>query len=147
MNPDITAPCQTTLNTGMAWSVLAEVQTLLARLASAGETAAVDVRGLPLTAADRDELETLLGRGEVACKLTLLGRTEIWETAYAGVWWVRHFGGQDQISSETLEITTVPEILKAHPVDISEAVSRLKRQLEGGPGPADNQASEEAEHD
>ena len=47
---------------------------------------------------DRDQLEQLLGRGEVQARLEIAGPSEIWETAYAGVWWVRH-ALQDAIAS------------------------------------------------
>ena len=147
MNPEIAAPCQTTLNTGMAWSVLAEVQSLLERLAETGDAAAVDLRGLPLTTADREQLETLLGRGEVQCQLALMGRTDVWETAFAGVWWVRHRGADDKVASETLEITTAPEILFTHHDDIALAAQRLGQRLDRGPGAADNDDSEDGTHD
>jgi hydrogenase-1 operon protein HyaF len=120
------------MNTGMAWSVLTEVHTLLGRLASHGETAAIDLRSLPLTEADRAELEALLGAGEVRCSLELMGRTEVWETAYTGVWWVRHRGAQDRVASEELAITTVPDILQSHPADIVGAAARLGQRLAAG---------------
>ena len=44
MKRDASAPCQTSLNTGMAWSVLSEIRTLLNRLAETGETAAIDLK-------------------------------------------------------------------------------------------------------
>ena len=133
MNPDLAAPCQTTLKTGMAWSVLAEIHALLEGLAETGAPAAVDLRSLPLTTADREELEELLGRGELRCSLSLLGKTEVWETAYPGVWWVRHYGAEDRVSSESIEITLVPEILKAHSDDVRASERRLAERLDRGP--------------
>jgi hydrogenase-1 operon protein HyaF len=147
MNPDIAAPCQTTLNTGMAWSVLSEVHTLLKRFAESGESGAVDLRGLPLTSADRDQLEELLGRGEVHCTLSLMGRSEVWETAFPGVWWIRHLGAGDKVASETLEITNVPDILLAHADDITAAAIRLERQLDQGPAAVTSPELEESTHD
>ena len=47
--------------TGMALSVLSEIGTLLERLARHGEENAIDLRSLPLTEADRAQLEQLLG--------------------------------------------------------------------------------------
>ncbi len=145
MNPELAAPCQTTTNTGMAWSVLADVNTLLDRLARTGETSAVDLRGLPMTTADLEQLETLLGQGEVRCALELMGRTDIWETAYSGVWWVRHRGAEDKVASETLVIAPVPDILPAATEDIAGAVRRLDDQLRAGPAPLEPRA-EETEH-
>lgn len=147
MNPDLAAPCQSTMKTGMAWSVLTEIHALLDGLVNGGTAAAVDLRSLPLTTADRDELEALLGKGELRCSLALLGKTEVWETAYTGVWWVRHLGADDRVSSETIEITWVPEILRAHPDDVAEAERRLAERIDQGPGVKHEQEPEEATHD
>jgi len=116
--------------TGMAWSVLAEVGRLLEDLASRGQTASIDLRSLPLTDADRAELEALLGRGEVRVELDLAGRSEVWETGYAGAWWIRHRGAGDRISSEEIAVCPVPVILETHPVDIEAAARRLSRDLQ-----------------
>ena len=145
MNPDLSAPCQTSLNTGMAWSVLAEVQSLLERLNETGETAAVDLRGLPLTGADRQELEASLGRGEVSCTLELMGRTDIWETAFSGVWWVRHRGAGDKVSSETLVIAPIPDILLSQADDVAESVRRLAERVTQGPGGDEARETEQEE--
>ena len=130
MNRDASAPCQTSLNTGMAWSILSEIRTLLGRLAEHAESSAIDLRSIPLTEADRIQLEELLGRGEVSASLEVLGRTEVWEIGYTGVWWVRHMGAEDQVSSEEIAITPVPEILRAHPVDIVASAERLDTILD-----------------
>lgn len=130
MKRDASAPCQTSMNTGMAWSILTEIRTLLNQLAETGEPAGIDLRSLPLTTADRAQLEELLGRGEVNASLDVLGRTEVWETAYPGVWWIRHMGAGDQVSSEEIAITSVPDILRAHPVDIGAGADRLNSTLE-----------------
>lgn len=145
MTPEAPVPCQTSLNTGMAWSILTEISTLLGRLASVGEATAVDLRGIPLTEADRAQLEDLLGRGEVNVQLDVLGTTEIWETGYTGVWWIRHMGADSKVSSEEIAITPVPEILRAHPADIAVAAKRLDAILDKHI-PNDRDGQEEGEH-
>ena len=145
MTLDASAPCQTSLNTGMAWSLLSEIRTLLGRLADGGESSAIDLRSIPLTEADRAQLEELLGRGEVSVQLDVLGKTEIWETGYTGVWWIRHMGAEDQVSSEEIAITPVPDILRAHPVDIVSAAERLDAILENHTR-HDRDGREEVEH-
>jgi hydrogenase-1 operon protein HyaF len=118
------------MRTGMAQSLLREVAQGLAALAATGTPTAVDLRSLPMTGADREELEQALGRGDVAVTLDAAGRTEIWETRFAGVWWLRHFGGDDRIAAEVIEITTVPDIVTAHLDDIGAASLRLLAELE-----------------
>jgi len=114
----------------MAWSVLAEVGRLLEQLAASGDASAIDLRSLPLTDADRAELESLLGRGEVHANLDLAGRSEVWETAYPGAWWIRHLGAGDRVAAEEIAICTVPEILRTHPADIAAAARRLAQELQ-----------------
>lgn len=115
--------------TGMAEAVLSEVASLLEAFARTGAQAAVDLTSIPLTRQDREELERRLGRGEVQASLDAAGRSEIWETAYAGVWWVRHFGEGERIATEALEIARVPAILMSHPEDMAAAAARLLSDL------------------
>lgn len=123
------APCQTENTTGMARSILAEVARMLQSLAADGTTSSIDLRSLPLTEADREQLEELLGRGEVVVELEVAGRSTIWETAYSGAWWVRHRGADDKISSEEIAVCPVPDILVTHPADIEAAALRIKQEL------------------
>lgn len=129
-SPQRGAPCLDGRSTGMALAVLAEISRLLAALADSGATGAIDLRSLPLTAADREQLETLLGRGEVRAELDLAGRSEVWETAYPGAWWVRHLGADERVASEVIAVCPVPDILAAHPADIRAGARRLSRNLE-----------------
>jgi len=132
------APCQTENTTGMAHSILAEVARMLDALASDGSTGSIDLRSLPLTEADRQQLEELLGRGEVVAELELAGRSSVWETAYAGAWWVRHRGAGDKISSEEITVCPIPNILVTHPADIKAAALRIKQEiLENHPSQAE----------
>jgi hydrogenase-1 operon protein HyaF len=124
------AACPVGRTTGMAFAVLAEVAQLLKALAEDGSSSAIDLRSLPLTDADTQQLEDLLGRGEVHAELEIAGATEVWETHYAGAWWVRHRGARGEISSEELAICRVPDILLSHPSDIRDAAQRIAAELE-----------------
>jgi hydrogenase-1 operon protein HyaF len=127
------APCQTEQVTGMARSVLAEIAGMLRALADDGTTGSIDLRSLPLTEADRQQLEEALGQGEIRAELELAGRSSVWETRYPGAWWVRHRGAQDTISSEEIAVCRVPEILKSHPADITAAALRMEQELKQTP--------------
>ena len=128
--------------TGMADSLMQEIARLLAALAQTGEPSAIDLRSLPMTATDRAELEERLGQGDIAAALVVAGRSEVWETRYSGVWWVRHFGADEKIAAERIEITQVPEILLTHADDIAAASARLHADLVTMMG----SARESAEH-
>lgn len=132
------APCLGERPTGMAHSVLAEVGRLLEDLARSGESAAIDLRSLPLTDADRNQLHELLGPGEVSAELEVGGRSTVRETAYAGVWWVTHRGAGDKVASEEIAVCPVPSIIVSHPADIAAAARRIKQTLtESTPGQAE----------
>lgn len=140
MRPERTAPCVTGLETGLAWSLLAEVGDLLDTLAQSGETGAIDLRSLPMTASDREQLQQWLGRGEVQVQLELAGLSEIWETAYPGAWWVRHRGTGGEITTEHIAVCRIPDILLSQDDDIRAAARRLRRQLEAAADQADGDA-------
>ena len=128
MTPEARSPARS-LRTGVARAVLSEIALLLENLAATGQAGAIDLRSLPLTEADRAELEEHLGRGEVEARLAVVGASEVWETAYAGVWWIRHLGAEGEIASETIAVTRVPEILMTHPADVEAAAARLQELI------------------
>ena len=130
MQHDSAAPCLSDRATGMALSVLAEVSRMLESLAGSGEPGSIDLKSLPLSDADRAQLEELLGRGEVHAELELAGASQVWETAYSGVWWIRHRGAGGKIATEEISVCRIPEILLSHPVDIEAAAGRLRQELE-----------------
>ncbi|HXZ47765.1 MAG TPA: hydrogenase expression/formation C-terminal domain-containing protein [Usitatibacter sp.] len=118
---------------GIARALLREVAQLLKKLAEEGEGGSIDLRSLPMSDADRDEVRERLGRGEVRADLDVAGTSEVWETRYAGVWWIRHFGSGDRIAAEEIAVTGVPAILVAHRADIVAAASRIENDLETPP--------------
>jgi len=120
---------QAGFRTGMAAAVLQEITQLLAKLADTGAAGSIDLRSLPMTDADRDELEERLGRGEVQADLSVAGNSQVWETGYSGVWWIRHLGAGDKIAAEEIAVTNVPEILVSHSADIATAALRIRRDL------------------
>lgn len=127
MDPLLTPPAATLApGPGVVWAVLNEVARLLALLARDPLfSEAIDLQSLPLGEPERDRLRQQLGRGEVEVRLDLAGPSEVSETAYAGVWWLRHADGQDHTVAEQIVVARVPELLLAHPLDIGEAARRL----------------------
>ena len=140
------ASCLDGTPTGMARSILAEISQLLDDLSEQSQCASISLLGLPMTGADRLQLEELLGRGEVHAVLDLSGSSEVWETRYPGVWWIRHQGMDGKIACEEIAVTPIPDILMTHPDDIHAAAARLKNDLtlvEGIP----NQQTRNEKHD
>lgn len=129
MKHDAIPPCSTDRPTGLAQAVLPEIAHLLDRLAKCGESAQIDLKSLPLNEGDRRALEQRLGRGEVIASVDVAGATEVWETSYSGVWWVRHLGVDGKVATEQISVSRIPDILITHCADIRGAAKRIQNDL------------------
>lgn len=110
-------------------SLLVEVADHLAAFVEDGTPHIIDLASLPMTDSDRDALDERLGIGEVKAEIAVIGRSEVWETAYSGVWRVRHFGAKAEPAADQIVIDTVPEILRTHIEDARAAAHRLAAEL------------------
>lgn len=126
MNAEIGTP---TPAVSLSDAVFAELAHALTRLAETGEETVVDLRSLPFGEAERDALRERLGKGEVACELEVAGRSEVHETGFSGIWWVRHYGGSGEVIVEEVVVARVPEILVSHPEDVAHAARRMGAQI------------------
>lgn len=115
--------------TGMAQAVLNELADKLQEFADSGKQHVIDISSLPLTHSDKQELETLLGQGEVKITLSTIGESRVIETAYSGIWWIKHFTVDDKLISELIEITRIPEIIKSQPDDVKLAATDIKARI------------------
>lgn len=98
-----------------------------------GFAAAIDLRSLPLDDAQRQLLRARLGQGEVRAVVDVAGPTTVDETAFAGLWWVRHEGADGGVLAEQIVVARVPELLFAHPADVADAAARLHGALGADP--------------
>ena len=124
---------------GMSSAVLTEIAEMLLQLAEKGVSGAINLRSLPMSEEDRTHLEGRLGHGEVSARLEVAGTTEVWETSYPGVWWIRHRGGDGRIAAEEIAVTHVPEFLISPKEDIRAAAARINAEMH----PTETSASEE----
>jgi len=113
-------------STGMAQAVLTELAEHLDLLAKTGKTHVIDLNSLPMNITDKQELQHFLGQGEVNITLITIGDSKIFETAYSGIWWIKHYSADEKFISEFLEVTSIPEIIKSHVGDIQQAANELK---------------------
>lgn len=110
-------------------AVLCELVALLERLVEEQQTAAIDLRSLPMSPQDRVELQNALGQGEVQATVDADGRSTIRETRVAGVWWVEHQNSAGELIAESLEVTQIPEILLSASDEIAAAACALRARL------------------
>ncbi len=111
-------------------ALLVEIAARLEQFVQQGVTSSIDLNSLPFAPGDYDQLRLLLGEGEVSAHIEAIGPSEIVETRYSGVWWVTHYNVEGDIVADSIEITTLPEILKSQPADIEEGLELLHAQLD-----------------
>ena len=116
-------------------AVLMELATLLERLAESQQSAAIDLRSLPMSPQDRTELERALGEGEVQATISAEGLSTVRETRMSGVWWVEHRDAQGELIAELLEVAQVPAILASASDEIAAAARALREHLRSGAPP------------
>lgn len=110
---------------GMAPAILRELLDALNAYLETGTPYIVNLASLPLGPADRGALERALGQGEIDVRIDTLGTSRLRETAFAGIWWVRHEDVEGALLCEQIEITALPEILHTDRVDIETSAARL----------------------
>jgi hydrogenase-1 operon protein HyaF len=114
----------------IAQSVLHEIRALLERLLAGGEGGVIDLRSLPaLNPASLGLLEQWLPPGEVSAVVNGTGKTELRETACAGVWWLVHRNAKGDLVTESIEVAEVPGLLKSQRADMESGLKKLWPQL------------------
>lgn len=116
---------------GNAPPLLGELAEQVRRLLATGEPSTIDLSALPLTPADIDWLHNTLGVGEIAVTLRANGVSTLDETACPGVWWVTHRNEKDGVTAQFIEVAFVPELVKAHPLDVEIGLEYLEFMRSG----------------
>ncbi|MDD1619313.1 MAG: hydrogenase expression/formation protein, partial [Methylococcaceae bacterium] len=85
-------------DTAIVHAVLHEIQLLVEEFVRSGQSGAIDLRQVPPMGPEGYQfLKDSLSAGEVTASIKGVGRTEVQETAYSGVWWVTHRNQKDEI--------------------------------------------------
>jgi hydrogenase-1 operon protein HyaF len=113
------------MNSILVNAILQELSWKLTDLATAGRNSMIDLRRLPLTPPEYDQLKELLGRGELAIELNALGVSNIVETRFSGVWWVTHMNAAGDKVGDVLEVALVPELVGATTSEVATAAEAL----------------------
>ncbi len=134
--PSLSAP------SGMALAVLGEIAHRALRREPGGRDS-VTLRGLPLSPNDFRWLRSVLGEGEVRIVINALGETEILETGFSGVWWIRDRDPDGAVRAEHVEIASVPLLASAHEDDMRVAAQRLLAAAEKARAGAEREPQDE----
>ena len=126
----VESPAFGDVSTGNARPILHEILHALRRLSDAGEPTVIDLRSIPFAPGDEERLLEVLGRGEVDVRLHALGESRLWESQYPGVWIVDHYNAEGERIAFHVEVSLVPQILRAQEADVRDGVERLHRRLD-----------------
>lgn len=119
--------------TGNVMPLLHEIRHALQALLTQGRTTTLDLRAMPLAPGEEVRIETLLGEGEVRVELNAIGRSDILETRFAGVWVITHRNTEDVVLGKHIEISFIPDILKAQQRDIETGLEQLTSEIQMTP--------------
>lgn len=86
----------------------------------------IDIKAIGLSAPERGVFDKAMGSGEISAEIVTAGRSRIEETRFPGVWWVRHYGVNGELQAEWIEVTEVPEIMKADRADMVVGLKNLR---------------------
>ena len=111
--------------------LLHEIRHALGRLLVNGDGTVIDLRSIPLAPGEEDRLLGELGQGEVTAQLSALGPSEIVETGFPGVWIVTHYNPDREVIGKFIEVSDMPDLLKAQPDDIRDGLAALEVRLAG----------------
>lgn len=111
-------------------ALLQELMDMVIALVETGASNFLDLKSLPMAPGELEQLQEILGRGEVEATVTALGPTHIVETAIPGVWWVTHKNNSEEVISEFIEVTSLPEILLTQHEELYNSVDIMKGRLE-----------------
>lgn len=116
---------------GGVTAILIEIAAQLERLADGGEPGAIDLRSLPISPAEREQLLRALGPGEVTITLQGDGESTINETGIQGVWWNEYRDRGGEVIAGFIEIATVPTILPVEPDQLRRGAQQLRADATG----------------
>ena len=116
--------------TGNARALLNEMLGLLDKLAAGGEGGSIDLRCVPLSPGDWEELREVLGTGAVDARVDALGESRAQETRFPGIWWVTHRNEPGETVAELIEVCSVPTILRAPRDDVADGAVLLRQALD-----------------
>lgn len=117
------------LEAPLVLALLHELESRLEALTARGETGQIDLMRVPLPSGALEALRTWLGSGEIEASVKALGLTTIWETRFAGVWWIRHAKLSGETLTEQLEIALSPALLSGDARDLPAAVQDLRERV------------------
>ena len=120
---------RTVASSGNVAPILHEIRHALFDLAQSGATRIIDLKSMPLAPGEQERILEVLGEGELRIELVSLGRSDICETGYPGVWVVTHYDEDGELKARFIEISRIPDIVMSQQGDINDGLDRLQQTL------------------
>ena len=111
-------------------ALLPEINERIAKADEEKYSHVINLSLLPHTPEDLEALTHLLGAGELTILSRGYGNCRVTSTQTRNTWWVRYYNSQDTLILNSIEITSLPEVVCAAPEDLSDSAERLKEILE-----------------
>ena len=89
----------------------------------------IDLMTLPLSQQEKQQLEDILGEGEVNISLNTLGLSTIKETGFAGVWWVKHFNEESVLMAEHIQVAYEPPLIAVLANEVKNDTALFEEKL------------------
>ncbi len=111
-------------------ALLPEINEHIAK-ADGGQSAhVINLSLLPHTPEDLTALSQLLGKGELTILSRGYGNCRVASTATRNTWWVQYYNSQDTLILNSIEITDLPDVVRAAAEDLADSGERLADILE-----------------
>lgn len=110
--------------------LLAEINEHILKVEAGEQAHVINLSLLPHTEQDLALLDRLLGAGSLIVLSRGYGNCRVSSTGTRNVWWARFYNSQDALILNTVEVTAIPEVIRAAPEDIADSASRLRDMLE-----------------
>lgn len=109
-----------------AKALLVELQAHCERFVETGETHSINLSLLPLSDAELEFLDAHLGRGPIDILSRSYGKCQVISTRMPHVWWVQFYNSMGTLILNSLEVSAVPEVVRAAPEDLRDSAERLE---------------------
>jgi hydrogenase-1 operon protein HyaF len=109
--------------------ILRQIADMVEALVASGESGMIDLQDAQLAPQEYEMLREALAEGEVHAVIDAIEPAEVRETIYPGVWWFTQYNAEGDIVADLIEVTPLPEVLKADAEDVADGLARLKEFL------------------
>jgi hydrogenase-1 operon protein HyaF len=129
MRPVNTALPVGTQDISNAMPILVELEEHCVRFDQAGTEHSINLTLLPLSEEEIEFLDARLGRGPVDMLSRAYGKCQVIGTLTPNVWWVRYYNSMGTLILNSLEVTSMPQVVAAAAEDLGDSATRLREIL------------------